>query len=223
MKSITGQYELTEKQEDSILNTIRKEFGFDELNDRIFHPTYLDSGRRHIDIVIGNTDKDTCFVTFGCSSKKVAKRPYVEVFAKVKDRPTPEFSYMCNNLIRDACYNDPDLGIPPKYELALLNGYEFLFLDGYEKYHDSKGYWGLFICPRFTKQVTGIGEVEFYQIIPAYKEELVFVEENMEEVNYKSLCKAITEHIAERQYLDVSYEKLSEEKMIDILNSLVNR
>ena len=109
----------------------------------------------------------------------------------------------------------------PLDELNLLNGYEYMVIAGDKVYHNHKGYWGMLICPRFRKAVDGMGDVLFYQLIPAYKEELEFIDRYSEKVNYHDLCQAIVNHIDDRQYFDVRYKKLTEEELNSILTSAI--
>ena len=62
----------------------------------------------------------------------------------------------------------------------------------------------------------------FYQMIPAYKEELEFVEKHASDINYHDLCRAIAKHIDDREYFDVSYNKLTENELDGILTSVTN-
>lgn len=232
MKNVFGQYELTEKQTEAFFEVIGEEFDIDAENGRILHPTDGKAGHRHVDTLYASNDEETYFVSVGCSAKKITKQPfhsekwfspYVEVYLKARtkaDEISDELCSIYNFLIQSSCgtrsYDNP------KYELCLINGYEYVFVDDDKDFHDHKGYWGMFICPRFKKSVNGVGEVLFYRLIPAYKEELEFVEKHEGEANYHDLCRAIAEQIDDRQYFDISYNKLSEKELRDILISVKN-
>ena len=122
-------------------------------------------------------------------------------------------------MINDVCYNNEDL--PPNYFTALLDGFEYCFFDGgYDEYHDTTSYWGVFVVPKINTTIAG-KEYLFYQIVPAYKEELEFIEKNTNMFNYKKLCEAIVKQIADRQYFDVKYDILSEQQLNDILHQIM--
>ena len=138
--------------------------------------------------------------------------------AKTKHETTDAYANICSFLINDVCYNSEEF--PPNYYIALLNGFEYCFFDGYSEYHDTTGYWGVFILPKINTTIAGKGYL-FYQIVPAYKEELEFIEKNTDSSNYKKLCEAIAKQIADRQYFDVKYDMLSEQQLNDILHQIM--
>lgn len=230
MKDVLGQYELTEKQMNAVLKAIGEAFCVDTDDASILHSMKIKPGARHIDTVYASNEEETYFVTFGCSARKIQKQafhsekwfhPFVEVFLKVKtksDEIDKELCAIYDFLLRASCNALPDDA--PKYELCLINGYEYAFIDDDRDFHDHKGYWGLFVCPRFKKEVAGMGEVLFYQLLPAYKEELEFVEKYADDVDYHSLCQAIVERIGGRQYFDVSYDRLTENELQELLTSI---
>lgn len=230
MKDLLGQYVLTEAQMNTMLDAIGEQFDLDTDTIGVLHPEEINAGRRHIDVAVASNEKETCFVSFGCSAKKIGKAawrdpnwysPFVEVYLKFK-APISEIS---NDLIgvydfciKSACTNNRD---DPRAELCLINGYEYLFIDEDEAYHNHAGYWGMFLCPRFKKSVKGVGDVLFYQLIPAYKEELEFVERYSQKGNYHDLCQAIAEHLDDREYFDVSCNPLTEKELDRILASII--
>lgn len=118
-------------------------------------------------------------------------------------------------MIRETSFNTEEY--PVEYECCLFRGhrYEYVFFDNFDDYHEKTGYWGVFVVPKIETLING-NEYLFYQLIPAYKEELVFVEEN-ESTYYSGLCEAIVNQIPERQYLDEKYEMLSKEQLENIL------
>lgn len=218
MKNILGYYELSEKQREALQGAVGEIFDFDAVNARVLHPTTTPVGYLHIDIMIGEKKDENIYVSSGASSRKRKESPYLEVFAKTKHENTEAYQILCNNLINDVCFND-ERAYSPNHYCLLLNGFEYAFLDRYSQYHDMTGYWGLFVVPQVRTTVAG-KEYLFYQIIPAYKEELLFVERNANVVDYKKLCEAIIKQIPDRQYFDVKHHMLSEEKLKEILNTL---
>ena len=212
MKSLLGYYELSDKQFRHLSQEIGSIFGFDGLNAIILHPTTTLEGFRHIDILVGQKVDETVLVTAGISSRKTRGLPLSEVFLKLKNN-TKEMRDMCNLLIKNVCMNTGE--VPVEYECCLLNGYEYLFIDGECEYHKETGYHGVFVAPR-TKAFVDGKEYLFYQIIPAYKEELLFLESHSF-LGYKKLCEAIVKRVSDRQYFDVKYDMLSEEELQKLL------
>ena len=219
MKNKLGYYVLSKKDTKALHAAIEKTFEFDIANSMTMHPMVTHPGYLHIDVLVGEKEDETLLVSTGASSKKALKYfPSIEVFAKIKNN-TEQTRTLCKNLIDDACFNNP-ADRPPNAQCILLSEFEYLFLDGYDEYHDTTGYWGLFIVPKIETDIDGKG-YEFYQIIPAYKEELEFIEENSTlELRYGKLCEAIINQIPERQYFDVKHDKLSKKQLNDILNQL---
>lgn len=218
MKNILGYYELSKSASAALQKEIGNLFEFDTVNSRVVHPQKTPADCVHIDIFVGQKDDENIFVSFGASARKRRDFPYIEVFAKTKRETTDAYADICYNLINDVCYNNEK--IPPKYFAALLNGFEYCFFDSYTKYHDTTGYWGVFILPEINTKISG-KEYLFYQIVPAYKEELEFVEKNSNMYDYKKICEAIVEQISDRQYFDVKYDMLSEKQLNDILNQII--
>lgn len=212
MKSSWGYYELSNKQFLSLAKEIGSIFGFDGLDAIVLHPKTTLEGFRHIDVLVGQKEDETVLATAGISSRKTRGLPLSEVFLKLKNN-TQEMRDMCNMLIKNVCMNTGE--VPVKYECSLLNGYEYLFIDGKCEYHEKTGYHGVFVVPR-TKTLVDGKEYLFYQIIPAYKEELMFLESHSL-FGYKELCKAIVERVSDRQYFDVKYDMLSEEELQKLL------
>lgn len=230
MKNLFGQYELSEIQMKSLLNTLAEEFRIDTENAHILHSNEIKPDRRHVDTLLASNGEETYFVSLGCSAAGRVKKsyhsetwftPFVEAYLTVSEKPGEISDELCsiyNFLIRSACRVTPE--DEPQYELCLLNGYEYCFIDDDQDFHKHKGYWGMFICPQCRKKVDGVGEVLFYRLIPAYQEELLFVEKHEREVDYHDLCQAFAERLAERKYFDVSYDKLSSQAMSAVLRKL---
>jgi len=215
MKTVLGYYELSENQRNNLEKSIGEIFDFDIDSSVIRHPATTPAGYRHIDVIVGKKDNETILVTEGVSSRKIKGLPHLEVFAKLKNYDN-EFCGMLDSLIKCACFNTTEF--PPEYECGLFNGFEYLFIDKYEKYHESTGYWGLFIIPKIKEIVSG-KEYLFYQIIPAYKEELQFIEGHTNMSNYKNFCEAIIKQIPDRQYFDIKHDMLTEKQLQAIYNS----
>ncbi len=217
MKNFLGYYELSNRASAALQKGIGNLFKIDTVNSRVIHPQNTPINYVHIDVFIGQKDDENIFVSFGASARKRTGFPYIEVFAKTKHEATETYANICYYLINDVCYNNEK--IPPNCFAALLDGFEYCFFDGYSKYHDITGYWGVFILPKITATIAG-KEYLFYQIVPAYKEELEYIEKNSNMVNYKKLCEAIIEQISDRQYFDVKYDMLSEEQLNNILHQI---
>ncbi len=215
MKTFLGYYELSDNQRKILEKSIGNIFHFDVDSAVIRHPRTTPVGYRHIDIIVGKTENETILVTEGASARKIKGMPYLEAFAKLKNA-SDELCDLLDFLIKGACFNTTEF--PPEYECSLFNGFEYLFVDEDEDYHNSTGYWGMFIVPKIKEVISG-KEYLFYQLIPAYKEELEFVETHTNMLNYKRFCEAIFNHISDRQYFDVRYEMLTEQQLQDIYNN----
>lgn len=215
MGMFIGFYELTPSETKSLEKAIEGIFEVDLSNSNILHPYVTRPGGHHIDTIVIQKEDETILVSEGVSATKVRGVPYTEVFAKIKSN-TSEIVNMCDAVIRFTCrINDED---PVERECNLLYGnkHEYIFFDCWESYHETTGYWGVFIIPQLTK-IINRKKYLFYQLIPAYKEELVFVEENAPR-DYPELCKLIVEQISERQYFDEKYDMLSQEQLEAILS-----
>ena len=218
MKNILGYYELSKSASAALQKGIGNLFEIDTVNSRVIHPPKTPIDYVHIDVFIGQKDDENIFVSFGASARKRTGFPYIEVFAKTKHETAEAYANICYYLINDVCYNNEQ--ISSNCFAALLDGFEYCFFDGYSEYHDITGYWGVFILPKIKATIAG-KEYLFYQIAPAYKEELEFIEKNSNMCNYKKLCKAIIEQISDRQYFDVKYDMLSEKQLNDILHQIM--
>ena len=218
-KSIFG-YELSAEKRNIMTQEIGYIWNFDPAYARVFHNHEIFWNHRHIDALVGKDDDGAAVVaSFGCSARRVSKRPFVEAFARVKNVDSKEWVEFAYMLIRNTCFNmETD---PVEYECGLLNGYEYLFFDDENgKLHDL-GYDGVFVFPSIEREIKKFGKVEFYQIIPAYKKELLFLESSASKVDYKKLCQAIVENLRERQFIDVKYEMLSNEQLEFILKCTI--
>lgn len=207
-------YELSQAKLTALEKEIAYLFDADEDSFLIMHPRVTYPGRRHIDTITVKKEDEMIHISAGISAKRNKGCPFSEAFIKAKSN-TDETKKLCNAAIIMASGNTPDN--PVKYECGLYHGYnyEYTFFDEFEAYHEKTGYWGVFIVPKIPT-IIGSSEYLFYQLIPAYKEELMFVEEN-ESVFYGGLCEAIVKQIPERQYLDVKHKMLSQEQLEKIL------
>lgn len=214
MSNFMGIYELTPSARKSLEKAIEETFEADLSKSKLLHPVVTRPRGHHIDTIVIQKEDETILVSEGVSATKVRGVPYTEVFAKIKSN-TAEAVNLCDAIIRNACGTNEET--PVEYECGLLcgNRCEYVFFDGWEAYYETTGYWGAFIIPKLTKAID-YKKYSFCQLIPAYKEELVFVEENAPE-EYPKLCKLIVEQISERQYFDEKHDMLSKEKLEEIL------
>lgn len=208
--NISGSYELSTEQQDAFMAVIKKQFGVDSGNGDsiVIHPMSTPPEKRHIDSLMGCANGETILATFGCSAKQTEKtkssaaewyRPLVEVYLKLKSaKPDAETGIWYHGWIQRVCGNFEDC---ENAELAALNGYEYLFFDKAKDFHKQLGYWGVLIVPRLTVDVSGVGDVLCYQLIPMYREELQFIEQHPE-CDYHKLCEQLASSIGDR-YFDV--------------------
>ena len=215
-----GGIELVERKRNELLDAIGETFDFDARNALILHPTRIEPGqRRHVDTVIKESEDEATIITFGCSAIKIVGRPYSEAFGKCKGTTEDDIKY-ADKLIRIACgVTSED---PEGLECQLLNGYEYAFLDYDDWFHEKDGYWGLFIVPKLSCRPKGWRKnVDYYQIIPAFKEELQFIEDHPE-ADYHRLCEEIVKAIPERQYLNEKSKKLSKKALEKVLQAALS-
>jgi len=215
MGMFIGIYELTPSETRSLEKAIEEIFEVDLSNSNILHPRVTRPGGHHIDTIVIQKEDETILASEGVSATKTRGLPYAEVFAKIKSN-TSETVNMCDTVIRFTCGINDENSVERECILLCGNKHEYVFFDCWESYHETTGYWGAFIVPQSTK-IINRKKYLFYQLIPAYKEELVFVEENAPR-DYPELCKLIVEQISERQYFDVKYDMLPKEQLGEILS-----
>lgn len=99
--------------------------------------------------------------------------------------------------------------------MLLFYDYEYMWIDnGVRDDWDSLGYTGFFVEPTFSEYVWRNNTIKFFRVIPAYPEELQWVEKNTSsKTPYHALIKKLLDAIPERRCMNVKYPVVSFDKL----------